>query len=292
MPNTLVLLISGLLISAALPLAHAQDARNQGYLADSYGNIVRSLGANACVRTSDWTPARAVAECDPDLVKKPAPAPKPPAKPKPKAKPKPSVETDWLHPPRPSRHEEIGHALLARGAAAPTLDYVAERLRRALYAAGYSALEYYEVGDNGFVLATPLEQISENGVPKSGAERWITDIKPLSLRGMTLRRYLEALTHANPGYFRAMFFVITDQKIEFREGDFTLREFRGGLHGASPSLPPELRGVALSGNHRCDVLVYEFQQYAVGEPARLNRRVLPKTDLDVTGIRAALRRKE
>jgi OOP family OmpA-OmpF porin len=72
----------------------AQDAKNQGYLLDTQGNIVRAPVAGVCVRTSDWTPARAVAECDPDLVKKPAPkvapppakkaAPTPPAK---KAKP-------------------------------------------------------------------------------------------------------------------------------------------------------------------------------------------------------------
>jgi OOP family OmpA-OmpF porin len=52
------------------------------------------LGAGVCVRTSDWTPARAIAECDPDLVKKPAPAPKPAAKPaaKPKEKAKPAAK--------------------------------------------------------------------------------------------------------------------------------------------------------------------------------------------------------
>jgi OOP family OmpA-OmpF porin len=71
--------------------------KNQGYLNDSTGNaVVRALGANVCVRTSDWTPARAIIECDPDLVpKKVAPPPKaapkkPEAKPeaKPAAKPK------------------------------------------------------------------------------------------------------------------------------------------------------------------------------------------------------------
>jgi OOP family OmpA-OmpF porin len=73
--------------------ASAADSKNQGYLTDTKGDIVHySYG---CVRSSDWTPARAVAECDPDLVKKPAPkakaAPKkaaPKAKAKPKAKPK------------------------------------------------------------------------------------------------------------------------------------------------------------------------------------------------------------
>ena len=66
------------------------SAKNQGYLLDSSGGIVRAVGGTVCVRTSDWTPARAVMECDPDLVAKPAPkaAAKPEAKPEAKqAKP-------------------------------------------------------------------------------------------------------------------------------------------------------------------------------------------------------------
>lgn len=39
-----------------------------GYLIDSSGQVVRS-GAGSCVRTGYWTPAMAVAECDPDLAK-------------------------------------------------------------------------------------------------------------------------------------------------------------------------------------------------------------------------------
>jgi OOP family OmpA-OmpF porin len=70
----------------------AQDAKNQGYLVDSQNAIVRAIGAGVCVRTSDWTPARAVPECDPELASKPAPA-KPPAPraapPVPKAAPTP-----------------------------------------------------------------------------------------------------------------------------------------------------------------------------------------------------------
>ena len=77
--------LAGAVIAGALwpAVATAQDAKNQGYLLDTQGGIVRAIGAGVCVRTRDWTPARAVAECDPDLVKKPAPkpAPKPEAKP-------------------------------------------------------------------------------------------------------------------------------------------------------------------------------------------------------------------
>ncbi|MCC7082351.1 MAG: OmpA family protein [Burkholderiales bacterium] len=88
--------LTGLAVAAVmLPSAVlAADTKNQGYLVDAMtGNIVTSATTGLCVRTSDWTPARAVAQCDPDLVRKaPAPPKKaftaPPAK-KPAAKPKP-----------------------------------------------------------------------------------------------------------------------------------------------------------------------------------------------------------
>ena len=76
-----------------LPLPAAAQFKNQGYLVDTQGQfaVVRAVGANVCVRTSDWTPARAIIECDPDLVPKPAPpkvAPPPKVKEKPKEPPK------------------------------------------------------------------------------------------------------------------------------------------------------------------------------------------------------------
>ncbi len=68
------------------PSPASGEYRAQGYLQDTAGNnaVVKSLGYDACVRTSDWTPARATIECDPDLVPKPiakAPAAPPPAPP-------------------------------------------------------------------------------------------------------------------------------------------------------------------------------------------------------------------
>jgi len=83
-----------LLSTPALAMKHemAASAKNQGYLTDTQGNIVRAVGAGVCVRTSDWTPARAVAECDPDLVKKPPVKPKVAPKPVEKPKPKPPVK--------------------------------------------------------------------------------------------------------------------------------------------------------------------------------------------------------
>jgi OOP family OmpA-OmpF porin len=42
-----------------------------GYAIDQRGNVAKS-GYGLCWRTGYWTPAMAIAECDPDLVKKPA----------------------------------------------------------------------------------------------------------------------------------------------------------------------------------------------------------------------------
>src|SRR3990167_3827897 len=61
-------LITAAIAAAALipatALADAQATRNQGYLVDTRGEIVRS-GTGLCWHTSDWTPALAVEECDP-----------------------------------------------------------------------------------------------------------------------------------------------------------------------------------------------------------------------------------
>lgn len=69
-------IVAALAVSVVLlpAVGHAQS-KNQGYLLDMNSNIVTSTNTGLCWRTSDWTPARAVAQCDPDLVKKPAAEP-------------------------------------------------------------------------------------------------------------------------------------------------------------------------------------------------------------------------
>jgi len=91
-------------VAACMPAAYAQvNGTNQGYLVDQNFNVVNAVGGTVCVRTSDWTPARAAAaaackQCTPDLCAAPAPKPaaaaKPEAKPeaKPAAKPAPKPE--------------------------------------------------------------------------------------------------------------------------------------------------------------------------------------------------------
>ena len=99
MHSTLRITLASAIAIAAFAPALASAQAKDGYLTDSRGDVVKAAGANVCVRTSAWTPALAIAECDPDLVKKPAPkvAPAPaqkaapaPAPKKQEAKPKPA----------------------------------------------------------------------------------------------------------------------------------------------------------------------------------------------------------
>ncbi len=94
-------------LSASGAIAQAKPG-DSGYVlsatADPANNVVRSgrygtsnASCNLCWRTGFWTPAMAIAECDPDLVKKAAPPP-PPA-PAPAAPPRAPAATAPAAPP-------------------------------------------------------------------------------------------------------------------------------------------------------------------------------------------------
>ena len=65
-----ITLLATLGLSASVSLA--QVPNNDGYLFDTRGVVARS-GFGLCWKTTRWTPAMAIPECDPDLAKKPAP---------------------------------------------------------------------------------------------------------------------------------------------------------------------------------------------------------------------------
>lgn len=69
------IIILNALAAASLTLAgiaSAHEVPKAGYLIDTRGEVVKN-NYNECWRTGYWTPAMAIAECDPDLVKKDEP---------------------------------------------------------------------------------------------------------------------------------------------------------------------------------------------------------------------------
>jgi OOP family OmpA-OmpF porin len=91
------LLIAAGVALSALPLTASAQSK-QGYWIQPSTDLVWKNASGQCWRAGYWTPAMAIAECDPDLIPKPAmkptpPPPPPPAKPAPaKPKPKPVAE--------------------------------------------------------------------------------------------------------------------------------------------------------------------------------------------------------
>lgn len=67
----------------------AQAIQTDAYATSSAANAIWKNPFGLCWRTSSWTPEKAIAECDPDLVKKPAPKPVAAAAPAPVVVPAP-----------------------------------------------------------------------------------------------------------------------------------------------------------------------------------------------------------
>ena len=96
---TQVLMAAAIGTASSAAMAHTTNAKEplSGYVVDANSNVVRD-GSGKCVRTSYFTAALAVMECDPDLIPKkvveapaPAPAPTPAPAPAPAPVPKPII---------------------------------------------------------------------------------------------------------------------------------------------------------------------------------------------------------
>jgi OOP family OmpA-OmpF porin len=102
-----LLAVSGLALTAL-----SMQAGAQGYLTDAGGGAIKDA-YNLCWRTGYWTPAQAIADCDPDLVPRaapPAPPPPPVAKPAPPPPPPPPAPVAKPAPPPKPVTEKVTFA--------------------------------------------------------------------------------------------------------------------------------------------------------------------------------------
>ena len=68
--GTAVMYALAICLASGAAMAQTGPPDKSGYLIDQRDNVVKS-GTGLCWRTGYWTPALAIEECDPDLVKKP-----------------------------------------------------------------------------------------------------------------------------------------------------------------------------------------------------------------------------
>lgn len=113
-------------------VAMAQVKKPEGYLVDDRAVAARN-STNLCWHTSDWTPAKAIIECDPDLIpKKVAVVTPPPPAPKPAPAPAPAPVPSTMH---FSADElfDFDKAVVKHSAARDQLDEFAARLKTLKY---------------------------------------------------------------------------------------------------------------------------------------------------------------
>jgi len=186
-------------------------------------------------------------------------------------------------PPRASAFDVIPSSLLVGDRAHSTLNDVADRLAVALYKNGYDEHGYYPIED-GFAIATHIEQMNENGTSKESG-RW--SVNP-EIKIFSLRDYLQALFTAPHGHYRVIVFAVTTHPVRTSEEEVTRQQVTGWLSGGYRSLPNEIGRREFSVNYKCTALIYEFKgngkQSAFVDPSELQGR----THLIKSGLLAAL----
>jgi hypothetical protein len=149
---------------------------------------------------------------------------------------------------------------------APQLALVAHRLELALNEAKYRRWSYSSV-PNGFALVSQMEQINSDGTPSPEPARWSTGLP--SVANMTLLEFIKALANAQPGYYRVIVFIITNQPWS-RTGEKPTRgETERWLAQGFNWLPPSIGELTYGPDYRTTALVYEFKKVSKDTDAAL-----------------------
>lgn len=166
----------------------------------------------------------------------------------------PEIPSFQWPPPQASAMQNLPREFFA---SAKFLRDVESKLSAALTSSGYATPSHYAV-PGGFALVTQLEQINDNGTPKSPPNRWATiTVRPTHF---TLAEYLTALLRANPGRFRIIVFIVTTKP--FKEDTTTVitrEQAMQWLPGGVQRLPSSIGDEPFTSEHLCTALVYEFE---------------------------------
>ena len=185
-------------------------------------------------------------------------------------------------PPAASAEYPVRNAWVWKGVETKLSD-VAERLEAALEAAQFETWRFSSV-PRGFALVTQLEQIKPDGTPRSGTERFRTDLPSLS--NMTFVEFLKALAKAPPGHYRVIVFIVSDVPFSSTDQKPTQIDAQQWLMVGLNQLPKAVGRAAYGEGYRTTALIYEFRKLSKDEPATFVAKSAEsgKTHLEKAGI--------
>ena len=167
-------------------------------------------------------------------------------------------------PPRASSDTVIPHNWLPKRGTA-RLAEVAEALESALTSAKYRKWSYSSV-PRGFALVTQMEQIKSDGTPSPEPARWNTSLPAADM--LTFLEFLRALADTQPGYYRVIVYVVTDQPWSRTLELPTARAAEGWLAHGFTWLPADVGAMPYGPEYRTTTLVYEFTKASQQAAAR------------------------
>lgn len=177
-------------------------------------------------------------------------------------------------PPKPAAFGVIPRGLIqAPGIKIETLGAVADRIDSALIASGYAERSFH-AAPNGFAMVTRLERIRPDGRPDLD-RRWLGVAEATEF---SLERYLTALFFGDPGRYRLIVFVVTDQTFAATGKPLTSKEGDKLLTGGYVTLPSRFDALPFTARHDVTALVYEFEKPEGGEVRRVERSRLSALD--------------
>lgn len=125
---------------------------------------------------------------------------------------------------------------------------------------GYSNKYDYFLFDDGFVIATDMEQINVDGGTKSDLDRWFKEKKSDLSKDFSIKKYFNALFTAQPGYYRSFVFIISPSLYSFSNESYSKELYSKYLSQGAIGLPPKIGINKLSSETRVHVLIYDFKK--------------------------------
>jgi hypothetical protein len=134
-------------------------------------------------------------------------------------------------------------------------------IKELLHKADLPGERVFAIGDDGFAVVTPLENITETGLPRSDTGRFNFGKEGQIPPKFTLSYYLDTLMNRNPGRFR-FFAMLVSPRIVTTDPQSQLDWPRARTHHAlgATHLPGSLADQPVARGTHMTVLVYEFRK--------------------------------
>lgn len=159
-------------------------------------------------------------------------------------------------PPDASARGQIDRHLF-NGAEPKDLGALADILAKAMADAGYTGAGYLGV-PGGFAMVSRIEQTDDDGRPLEGEGRWAVDTP--SIRSFTIAGYLRALLTSEPGYFRVVVLIATDERYSMSGARGRLQTLERWARQGLNALARSVRDLPFTEDHIITALIYEFEK--------------------------------